>query len=223
MYSNVSGSTFCDEAGLGFYVDGQNRTKRIQCPAFTFTHVGYNSTGTTSSALSDCWTDSDEDGLVDDDTAVNSDDDDDNDGVADSQDVFPLDPDEWVDRNGDGLGDNGNPLSLTEEISVFISLYAMWLAIALALIGAGFVALMIRSRTSTNDHSSEATIPSTEQLKFPVHNPGPALPAEGIPDGWTMEQWIHYGDQWLSSQEAAVDDGMQSSLPAEHSGHVDEN
>ena len=223
MYSNVSGSTFCDEAGLGFYVDGQNRTKRIQCPAFTFTHVGYNSTGTTSSALSDCWTDSDEDGLVDDDTAVNSDDDDDNDGVADSQDVFPLYPDEWVDRNGDGLGDNGNPLSLTEEISVFISLYAMWLAIALALIGAGFVALMIRSRTSTNDHSSEATIPSTEQLKFPVHNPGPALPAEGIPDGWTMEQWIHYGDQWLSSQEAAVDDGMQSSLPAEHSGHVDEN
>jgi uncharacterized membrane protein len=26
---------------------------------------------------------------------------------------------------------------------------------------------------------------------------GPPLPASGLPDGWTIEQWQHYGQQWL--------------------------
>jgi hypothetical protein len=26
---------------------------------------------------------------------------------------------------------------------------------------------------------------------------GPPLPPSGLPDGWTMEQWQHYGHQWL--------------------------
>ena len=25
----------------------------------------------------------------------------------------------------------------------------------------------------------------------------PPLPASGLPEGWTMEQWTHYGAQWL--------------------------
>ncbi len=29
---------------------------------------------------------------------------------------------------------------------------------------------------------------------------GPAVPAEGIPVGWTMEQWNYYGQQWLVDQ-----------------------
>ena len=29
---------------------------------------------------------------------------------------------------------------------------------------------------------------------------GPALPAAGLPAGWTMEQWQHYGQQWLDRQ-----------------------
>ena len=26
---------------------------------------------------------------------------------------------------------------------------------------------------------------------------GPPVPAEGLPSGWTIEQWTHYGHQWL--------------------------
>ena len=26
---------------------------------------------------------------------------------------------------------------------------------------------------------------------------GPPLPATGLPEGWTMEQWQHYGQQYL--------------------------
>jgi hypothetical protein len=25
----------------------------------------------------------------------------------------------------------------------------------------------------------------------------PAIPEDGLPDGWSMEQWVHYGQQYL--------------------------
>ena len=30
---------------------------------------------------------------------------------------------------------------------------------------------------------------------------GPQLPESGLPEGWTMEQWEHYGHEWLNSQQ----------------------
>ena len=47
--------------------------------------------------------DSDGDGIED-----NADHDDDNDGVADREDLFPLDPNEWADSDGDWIGDNAD-------------------------------------------------------------------------------------------------------------------
>ena len=32
---------------------------------------------------------------------------------------------------------------------------------------------------------------------------GPPLPTSGLPEGWTMEQWEHYGHQWLAQQQPA--------------------
>jgi len=32
---------------------------------------------------------------------------------------------------------------------------------------------------------------------------GPALPPGGLPEGWTMEQWKHYGQQWLEQNGLA--------------------
>lgn len=32
---------------------------------------------------------------------------------------------------------------------------------------------------------------------------GPPLPATGLPQGWTMEQWAHYGEQWLAANQPA--------------------
>ena len=28
----------------------------------------------------------------------------------------------------------------------------------------------------------------------------PAIPESGLPEGWTIEQWIHYGQQWIDKQ-----------------------
>ncbi|MEE3310117.1 MAG: hypothetical protein VX230_01325, partial [Candidatus Thermoplasmatota archaeon] len=36
----------------------------------------------------------------------------------------------------------------------------------------------------------------------PVESSGPPpIPAEGLPPGWTEEQWSYYGAQWLAQQE----------------------
>ncbi len=32
---------------------------------------------------------------------------------------------------------------------------------------------------------------------IPVQHAGPPIPYEGLPPGWTMEQWQHYGQSWL--------------------------
>jgi len=53
---------------------------------------------------SDVPTDTDRDGNPD---CIDADDD--NDGVLDTQDVFPLDSAEWADLDGDGIGDNSDP------------------------------------------------------------------------------------------------------------------
>ena len=46
-------------------------------------------------------------------------------------------------------------------------------------------------------------LPSIPELPKPpsakVFGP-PPIPPEGIPAGWTMEQWIHYGHQWLNKK-----------------------
>ena len=34
-----------------------------------------------------------------------------------------------------------------------------------------------------------------------VQDSTPPLPAGGLPAGWTMEQWKHYGQQWLDQNQ----------------------
>jgi hypothetical protein len=39
------------------------------------------------------------------------------------------------------------------------------------------------------------------QAPEPV-NTGPPIPATGLPEGWNMEQWNYYGEQWLAANAA---------------------
>lgn len=39
--------------------------------------------------------------------------------------------------------------------------------------------------------------PSGEVSRTPAAAQGPPLPDDGLPDGWTMEQWVYYGQQYL--------------------------
>ena len=42
--------------------------------------------------------------------------------------------------------------------------------------------------------------PEPEPYIQPNQPTPPPLPAEGLPNGWTMEQWNYYGQQWLEAQ-----------------------
>ena len=51
--------------------------------------------------------------------------------------------------------------------------------------------------------------PQPEPVSIPEPQPaptpttGPPLPATGLPEGWTMEQWQYYGEQYLATQTAS--------------------
>ena len=44
---------------------------------------------------------------------------------------------------------------------------------------------------------SPANVVQEQVEHVPITNSGPPLPEEGLPSGWSMEQWVHYGQQYL--------------------------
>ena len=116
-------------------------------------------------------------------------------------------------------------LGVSETMSIVIILL-----VALVLILASFLAVTRRSSsedllestgsskmwdsTSLPTYESPAETPAFEQAAQPTQpvtqpsfeqppqaNQGPPLPASGLPQGWTMEQWAYYGDQYLAANQ----------------------
>ena len=52
-------------------------------------------------------------------------------------------------------------------------------------------------RKTTVDHEFGFVAPPIPQL---LPNT-PPLPPEGLPDGWTMEQWAYYGEDYLNRNQ----------------------
>jgi hypothetical protein len=49
--------------------------------------------------------------------------------------------------------------------------------------------------------SSDEEVQTEAETSTPVApSSSPPLPAEGLPQGWTMAQWNHYGEEWLKNQ-----------------------
>jgi len=96
-YQPSSGQVGCIPASIGFYVDAIASVNQTACPP------GNSTTGTGSTSISDCYVDTDDDGVPD-----ITDPDDDNDGYLDFEDDFPLDNTEWLDTDGDGIGNNAD-------------------------------------------------------------------------------------------------------------------
>ena len=44
----------------------------------------------------------------------------------------------------------------------------------------------------------EKEVPELDNATTPE---GPPVPESGLPEGWTMDQWKWYGQQWLDSQK----------------------
>jgi hypothetical protein len=50
------------------------------------------------------------------------------------------------------------------------------------------------------DYLFEQSLQQAPNQSTALSQRGPPLPESGLPEGWTMEQWEHYGHQWLDSQ-----------------------
>jgi hypothetical protein len=50
---------------------------------------------------------------------------------------------------------------------------------------------------SVEPASTETIAPVTTT---PTISTSPQIPAEGLPNGWTMEQWKYYGEDWLKAR-----------------------
>ena len=113
-------------------------------------------------------------------------------------------------------------LGVSQTMSIVIILL-----IALVLVLASFLAVTRRSptedllessgsgkmwdSTTLPTYESPAQTPAFEQPTQPAAqssfeqppqaNPGPPLPASGLPPGWTMEQWAYYGEQYLAANQ----------------------
>ena len=57
--------------------------------------------------------------------------------------------------------------------------------------------------SAPNIGSMEKPVPeaSPPSISEPAPQTGPPVPAAGLPEGWTMEQWNHYGQQWLDNNQ----------------------
>ncbi|MEC7178364.1 MAG: hypothetical protein VXW28_03615, partial [Candidatus Thermoplasmatota archaeon] len=147
----------------------------------------------------------------------------DGDGLDDELDAFPLDASETIDTDGDGVGDNidaypqdpaKSVLETEDESSTNIVNIAIIAGVILTLVVV-FVLFATRKKQPEADlpvmgmDASQAMFnPQPLPLQQPVVTPapqavapqGPPLPAEGLPPGWTMEQWAWYGEDYLRNQ-----------------------
>ena len=117
-----------------------------------------------------------------------------------------------VDRDGTALANQlaDSQLSVVMYIIALCAMsYAVWTMVQIRKIKRG-------EEVDESDHTAEvaenmdgklvpniapAGVSNTEVLA-PV-GPGPPLPPSGLPAGWTMEQWSHYGHQYIESMGPA--------------------
>lgn len=144
------------------------------------------------------WSDGDEDGYADQEGTNLSDDcpnvagtskkdrlgclDDDGDGWSNKGDTFPAD------------------ISRYEESQGLSSLRVIITISALVLIGSLIVALLLfqRKKQAQVKQPMPFHIPSPGLPMTP--SSGPPLPPEGLPPGWTQEQWAWYGENYLKQR-----------------------
>ena len=149
----------------------------------------------------------------------------DGDGLDDELDAFPNDSTETVDSDGDGVGDNSDvypqdasKTKLEIESEESSSMVDMAIIVGIIFTIIVVLALFVTRRKSSRNSAIPAIDMSLETifaiqdnvtpnpidiqpLEMPDTAPtGPPLPDEGLPPGWTMEQWAWYGEDYLRNQ-----------------------
>ncbi len=137
----------------------------------------------------------------------------DGDGLPDDLDSFPNDITEQFDTDGDGVGDNldaypqdSSKSTITDDSNDF-SQFMIIGSILSVIIILGLFTMRRKSSLINKSPNNQLILPPLSNIKShlePVVQPivchGPPLPPEGLPPGWTMEQWSWYGEDYLKNQ-----------------------
>ena len=144
----------------------------------------------------------------------------DNDGLDDALDAFPEDPSETMDSDNDGVGDNSDAYPQdakrtvleTESDSDNMFNFAVIGVVILVLLA---VLVLVATRRKDSSDLMPANNPIIDNMYTSqlMQNQvvlqtqgqvsarqGPPLPPEGLPAGWTMEQWAWYGEDYLRNK-----------------------
>jgi hypothetical protein len=124
--------------------------------------------------------------------------------------TFATKPSEVVEEPSDNEQDDPSSSSAVSMATVGIAGLALLACVALAL---GLAVTLRRRAGYDYDHYEDGysrqpqeAIPVSKPPRPPGLTPPPPpmtipLPPEGLPDGWTMEQWHYYGEEYLSRRK----------------------
>ena len=82
-------------------------------------------------------------------------------------------------------------------LGYLLMLLGLWLFIYLALIERPNEESVQKNFPTQDTSNSNQNLKTYQQPLFQEESKLPPLPATGLPEGWTIEQWNYYGHQWL--------------------------
>ena len=143
------------------------------------------------------WSDNDEDGHPDQ-TGTNLSDD-----CADIWGDSYIDRIGCLDSDGDGWSDDAD--AFPQDASRNVESESSFLSVQFGLIGLGILVLAVLlaffvTRRNGKSNMDLASQPMPQPFVPPNIVSGPPLPPEGLPAGWTMEQWSWYGEDYLKNR-----------------------
>ena len=127
--------------------------------------------------------------------------------------ISPLLVKEEVDRDGTALANQvaDSQLSVIMYLIALGSMsYAVWTMVQMRRIKRGDdldesdqTAEVVENMQSKAVPEIASEVQPAQQVPQPASqaSAGPPLPPTGLPVGWTMEQWSHYGQQYLDSNK----------------------
>ena len=103
----------------------------------------------------------------------------DGDGWSDEGDSYPTDADRYLAADSSSKGNIITVLAVIVVLSLLVGMFAV-----------------SRRRGNSMVQSQPLVLPPMVQQT----SPAPPLPPEGLPPGWTMEQWSWYGEDYLKNR-----------------------
>ena len=97
-------------------------------------------------------------------------------------------------------------VSMNSALGYVLILLGMWMLIYIGLTGRSKKNLASSEFMHMNDTNlglAQASLveKALPPLEIPDLNTPPPIPATGLPEGWTLEQWNHYGHQWIEMNQ----------------------